>query len=165
MPRDGINRRAIAKLQKKIQREFDKRPIRIALETDGSDLGVGTTIYNGPVFQGDVNGAQLAWDNQSVSQVQHTQQIAPGFESIAQAVVETLKELSAIGLVDADLEDADKAGRDVLAEVTAAEPDRSKIRRALAALRGVLAPVALGMAGATGQELAREAIERLSTTF
>jgi hypothetical protein len=38
MARDGINRQAIAKMMRDIQREFDKHPIRVPVETDGPAL-------------------------------------------------------------------------------------------------------------------------------
>jgi hypothetical protein len=173
MARDGINRQAIAKMMRDIQREFDKHPIRVPIETDGPALPTGTTfgsaIYNGPVIHGDVTGAQLAWGNQTVHQTQNqTQQIAPGFEAPAQAVVRTLEQLPAVGLAEQDQQDAEGAARDVLTEVTQSAPDRRKIRRALSALKGLLAPVATGLAAGAGegaQEWAKTAIEQLGKPF
>jgi hypothetical protein len=56
MPRSGIDRRAVAKMMKDIQREFDKHPIRVPVEVDDpkipSGANFGTSIYNGPVIQG-----------------------------------------------------------------------------------------------------------------
>jgi hypothetical protein len=174
MARDGINRQAIAKMMRDIQREFDKHPIRVPVETDGPALpptgaAFGHTVYNGPVFHGDANGAQLAWGNQTVKQTQNqTQQIAPGFEAIATAVVRTLEQLPAVGLAAHDQQDAEGAAREILTEVTQSEPDRGKIRRALTALKGFLAPVAIGLAAGAGegaQEWARTAIDQLGTPF
>jgi hypothetical protein len=110
-------------MMKNIQREFDKHPIRVPVETDGPALPTGTpfghTIYNGPVFHGDANGAQLAWGNQTVNQTQNqTQEIAPGFEAIATAVVRTLEQLPAVGLAAQDQQDAEDVAREVLTEVT-----------------------------------------------
>jgi hypothetical protein len=173
MPRDGINRQAIAKMMRDIQREFDKHPIRVPVETDGPALPTGatygSTVYNGPVFHGDANGAQLAWGNQTVNQIQNrSQQIAPGFEAIAQAVVRTLERLPAVGLTEQDQQDAEDAAREILTEVTEPEPDRGKVRRALSALKGLLAPVAVGLTAGTAegaQEWAKTAIEQLGTPF
>jgi hypothetical protein len=169
MARDGIDRRAIDKLTKDLQREFDKHPIRIPMETDGPEFSSSTTIYNGPVFHGSADGAQLAWDNQTVGQVQHqTQQIAPGFEAIAQAVVRILEQLATADLTEEDRQDAESAADEVLAEVTRPEPDRKKIRRGLSALKGLLAPVATGLAAGTAegaQEWAKMAIEQLGSSF
>ncbi|MEV6868478.1 hypothetical protein AB0M44_46810 [Streptosporangium subroseum] len=171
--RGGVNKRNIAKLAKNIQREFDKHPIHVPIEADGPDLPegatLGNTIYNGPVFHGSADGAQLAWNNETVTQTQNqTQQIAPGFEAIAKAVVLTLEQLPAVGLAKEDQQDAEEAAREVLTEVTREEPDRGKIRRGLSALKGFLAPMATGLsagAGAGAQDWARTAIEQLGTPF
>jgi len=124
---------------------------------------------NGPVVYGDVHGAQLAWGNQTVTQnQQQTQQIAPGFEAIAQAVADTLRQLPAFGLPEEDQQDAEAVANEVLVEVTRSKPDRGKIRRALAALRGFLMPVASGaVAGAEegARELAHKAIEQIGSSF
>jgi hypothetical protein len=80
----------------------------------------GTSIYNGPVIQGDANGAQLAWNNEIVTQtaVSRTEQIAPGFEAIAQAVVRTLEQLPLVGLPEDDQREAEAAANEILVEVT-----------------------------------------------
>ncbi len=161
-------------MTREIQREFDKHPIRVPVQADppappgGLGMG-GTTIFNGPVIHGSADGAQLAWGNDTVHQVQNpTEHIAPGFEAVAQAVVKTLTQLSGAGLAEDDRQEAEAAARDVLAEVTQPEPDRGKIRRALSSLKGFLAPVAMGLAegGAEGaHEWARMAIEQLGKPF
>lgn len=170
MARVSIDRRAIAQYMKLMQEEFDKHPIRIPVTADPAAPGAPTpqtTIYNGPVFHGDANGAQLAWGNQAVNQnQQRTEQIAPGFEAIAAAVAEALKGLPAVGLPEEDEQDATAAANEVLAEVTQSNPDRGKIRAALARVRGYLAPIA--MAGATGategvHDWAKTAVEQLAT--
>jgi hypothetical protein len=54
----------------------------------------------------------------------------------------------------------------VLTEVTKSEPNRGRIRRALIALKGFFAPVAIGLskgAGQGAQELAKKAIEHIDT--
>ncbi|WP_229327457.1 hypothetical protein [Streptomyces sp. UNOC14_S4] len=166
MASDGIDRRAIEKLMKNMQREFDKYPINVPLTADGSVVPAGSTVYNGPVFHGSAEGAQLAWGNTSVVQTQNqTQQVAPGYEGIAQAVTAALENLDAAGLAEEDRQDAEEAAGEVLTEVTRAEPDRGKIRRALSAVKGVLAPVATGLAAGAeegAQEWARTVIEQLS---
>jgi hypothetical protein len=59
-----------------------------------------------------------------------------GFEAIAQAVVSTLEQLPAAGLVEEDLREAEATADEVPTEVTRPEPDRGRIRRAVTALRG-----------------------------
>jgi hypothetical protein len=106
----NINRHEIDRMFRDIQQEFARHgPIRIPVETERAegDYAPGTTIYNGPVFQGDVNGnAQLAWGNNTVSQEQHVEQIASGFEPVAEAVAALLAQLPAFGLSPDDQEDA-----------------------------------------------------------
>lgn len=178
MARSGfkINQQGIRKMMREIQREMDKHPVKARIEADtaGVSLGsgaavAGANVFNGPVIHGDVNGAQLAWGNTTVNQTQNRgEQIAPGFEALAQAVVDALRQLPTMGVGEEDIEDAAAAGEDVLNEVVQAEPDRGKIRRAVAALRGYLAPVATGAvdgAAAGSEEAARAIIERLSTAL
>jgi hypothetical protein len=98
----------------------------------------------------------------------HTEPITPGFEPLAQAVVLTLEQLRAAGLPEEDVEDAEAAGEEVLAEVTKPDPDRGVIRRALKALKGCLTPIAMGLSAGTAdgaQEWAKTAIEQLGTPF
>ncbi len=131
MAGSSINKREIARLMQGIQKEFDKHPIRVPVSADPSIPPVGgTTVYNGPIILGDAKGAQLSWNNQTVSQSLHaqTEQIAPGFEAIAQAVAKTLEGLSGVGLTDDDRQDAEAAAKEVLTEVVQAEPDRGKVR-------------------------------------
>jgi len=131
--------------------------------------GSTSTTINGPVFHSSADGAQLAWNSQTVTQIHNeAPQAAPGFEAIAQAVADTLRQLPAIGLPAENQEDAEAAGNEVLAEVVRDEPNRGRIRRAVAAMRGYLAPVAAGAAigaGEGAQELARHAIEQLGSSF
>lgn len=125
--------------------------------------------HNGPVINVHGDRAQLAWGNQSVIQNQSdSEQIAPGFEAIAQAVVSTLQELAGAGLPADDKRAAEDAAQVVLAEVVKENPDRGVVRRGVAMLKGLLSPVALGMtAGAAGgaEEWARTAIEQLGNPF
>ncbi|MBQ1076388.1 hypothetical protein KBX06_24990 [Micromonospora sp. C31] len=135
-----------------------------------SHAGFGTTInHYGPVIHGNVDRTQLAWGNNTVSQARsHTEQVAPGFELIAKAVADTVEKLAAVGLSEDDLREARVAAADVFVEAAQTEPDRGKVRRAVNALKGFLAPVAMGVvAGSTAgaQEWARTAIEQLSVPF
>jgi hypothetical protein len=173
VPESSINKAGIARLMAEMQHEFDQHPIRVPLRSDASDLAGNaagnTTIYNGPVIHGNADGALLAWGNESVNQTQaRSEQIAPGFEAITQAVVRTLEGLTVAGLAEDDRTDAESAASEVLAEVTRSEPDRAKIRRALTVLKGVLAPVAAGLAtgaAAGAQDWARTAVEQLGAQF
>ncbi|MFG2894104.1 hypothetical protein [Streptomyces sp. NPDC048248] len=92
--------------------------------------------------------------------------MAPGFEALADRVSELLGQLPQSGLADRDREDAESAAREVLAAITQPDaPEEGRLRRALAMLKGALAPVATGVAAGTAvgaQEWARTAIEGLT---
>lgn len=163
----SINRAAIAQMTRDIQREFDKHTIKVSVESDGSFPTGNTTIFNGPVIHGDANGAQLAWGNEMVTQ-HRQEQVAPGYEILAQALVSTLQQLPAAGLSAADQQDAESAAREALHALTQGEPDSGVLRRAVAALKGHLAQLAAGLAiGAEqgAEEWAKTAIQHLHFPF
>ncbi|MEU6218481.1 hypothetical protein ABZ845_13320 [Streptomyces sp. NPDC047022] len=123
--------------------------------------------YDGPVFNAEVSGAQFAWNNDAVTQnQQNNSAVAPGFEALAALVTNLLRELPQAGLADPDREDAESAAREVLATIARPDvPEDGRLRRALAMLRGALAPVATGVVAGTAagaQEWARQAIEGLT---
>src|SRR5258708_12483701 len=100
----SINRQEIARMTREIQREFDKHPIRVPVQADppappgGLGMG-GTTIFNGPVIHGSADGAQLAWGNDTVHQVQNpTEHIPPGFQPVPHPLLNPLTHLSAPAL-------------------------------------------------------------------
>ncbi|UJW32434.1 hypothetical protein L3Q67_01190 [Saccharothrix sp. AJ9571] len=167
---DGINRQGIQGLVAGIQAEFDKQgPIRVPVETGLPQLpALGTTInYNGPVLQGDMTNAQIAWNAQHVTQNQQhtTSTVAPGYEELARFITDLLQSLPAVGLPDQDRADAEEAAQEALAEITEAEPEKSKLRKCINVLKGVFAPLAAGYtAGATetATEWSKTALEALS---
>lgn len=123
--------------------------------------------YDGPVFNGDVSHAQFAWNNDTVTQNQQDNSaVAPGFEALAALVGDLLRQLPQAGLGAQDREDAEAAAQDVLAEITGPRaPEQGRLRRAVAALKGALAPVATGVATGTAlgaQEWAQSAIGSLT---
>jgi len=174
----NIDKRAIAKMTREIQREFDRNPVRIPVEAEAPvphrwlQQGAGhSTIYNGPVFMNStVQGAQLAWQNDSASQVQGgAEPVATGFEALAELMVEVLQRLPGSGLAEADMNVAVEAGEEVLKEVTAPTPDPGRIRRAVAAVKGTLISLATGAAGGAAagvssatEEWAQHAIEQFT---
>jgi hypothetical protein len=99
---------------------------------------------------GSADHAQLAWNNQTATQSQaRTEQVAPGYEAIAQAMAELLQRLPELGLGHDDQQDVVEQATVVLAEVVTPEPDRTKVRRALNFVRGVLTTLGIkGLAGA-----------------
>lgn len=123
--------------------------------------------YHGPVFNDRVSGAQLAWNNETVTQnQQNNSAVAPGFEALAALMTDLLRQLPEAGLADRDREDAEAAAQEVLAEITGPEPpEQGRLRRAVNALKGALAPVATGIAAGTtigAQEWAQSAIGSLT---
>jgi hypothetical protein len=123
---------------------------------------------NAPVVQVNGDGANLAWQNQTVNQTARTEQIAPGFEDIAQAIVTVRKWLPALELSEEDQKEAKSIADEVLGEVTKSKPNRGKIRRALRWFKGLLAPIAIGASKGVGegvQQLAADAIKQLDKTF
>jgi len=135
--------------------------------TEGENVADTVNNYDGPVFNAEVSGSQLAWNSTNVTQNQqhNTSTVAPGFEELAALVADVLRRLPQTGLSPEDREDAEAVAGEVLAEITSAEPEKGKVRRALAMLRGLLAPVATGaIAGVAAgtQEWAQAAISGLA---
>jgi hypothetical protein len=137
-------------------------------------VGDQSSTVSGPVIGGNADGARMAWGNRDVDQSQtDTQQVvAPGFESVAEAIARLLEGLPTAGLPEQDQQDVQAAAEDVLAEVNEPEPDRGKVRRLLASVRGLLTPIATKVAteiatgaGQGAEEWARTAIEHLPTHF
>lgn len=132
------------------------------------DLAGGNRFY-GPVIHGNVTDSQLAWGNQTVSQSggQHDEAVAPGFEEIAAVVSKIVAEAANFGLNDDGKGDIEAVGRELLTEVETGEPDRGKIRRWVASLKGILTPLAVQAGAGAGEgvhELAQQAVEALGNT-
>jgi hypothetical protein len=103
-----------------------------------------------------------------VKQTVRREQIAPGFEAIAAAVVNALDQLPALSLSEQDHQEAEAVAYQVIDEVTQSTPDRGWIRRGLTALKGFFWPVAKGLstgAGEGAQELAKTVIQELDKAF
>ncbi|MBB2946928.1 hypothetical protein FB565_006696 [Actinoplanes lutulentus] len=153
-------------------------PIRADITTDGIDCatdwkgdvaeylrnqrGYGPTINQGPVFHGNTQGGQWAWGNRDVTQNHTVTEIAPGFEPLAHAVATILAGLPAYGLDPDDRQDAEDAANEVLAEVSRPQPEPRRVRRAVAALRGFLMPIAATAARNEVQVLAQHGIDQLN---
>ncbi|MGV9366956.1 hypothetical protein [Amycolatopsis sp. NPDC003731] len=130
------------------------------------------TNYHGPVFNGDMTGAQVAWGNEAVTQNQQnaSRTVAPGYEALAKLVTDLLQQFPQVGLAEAELRDAEEAGNEVLVEITGTKaPEPGRLRRAVRGLRGILAPIATGVVAGTAagaQDWAKASIEALhSITF
>jgi hypothetical protein len=143
---------------------------RATIVVNQQTVSSASSTYHGPVFHGSVDGAQLAWNNQSVAQHNRVEQIAAGYEALAKATTEFLRQLPTMELPPEAHEDAEAACNEVLAETIRDEPRPGAIRRSLTVLRGCLTPVATaGTVGAAtgvsdaGRAAARHAIDQLAS--
>ncbi len=151
-------------LLEELQSDMD-RLLRSEPSESQAQAEVLNVTINGPVFHGSVSQSQLAWNNNAVTQAQNKTRAIPGFEAIAEAAASVLERLPMLGLPDNDQHDATMAANEVLDEVVRSEPDQGKVRRALAALRGFLLPVATGMvegAGDGARELAETLVKQIN---
>lgn len=168
-----INRQAIARFTRNLQREFDKNPIRVPIETDTSRIGFqpAATVnnYHGPVVTVNGDNAQIAWDSETVDQTQnHVEQIVPGYEQLAQLLTDMLANLSNFTLGEDDAADAQESAQAVLREVVKERPDQGIVRRGVNMLKGLFAPIATGAAAgvsAESAETARTLIELLGASL
>lgn len=188
------NKRELAKfakdytteLQRRLQAEARRRPIRVPIETEARpDRGVGyfrpfaagapypqpttTATYNGPVIYQTGDGNFQVAVGGRVNQEQHRiGAVAAGYEQIAELVAEVLERLPDLGLDDADVVDADDAGRTIVDEVTKEQPDKGRIRRSLKIITATLTPIATGLVtgAATGvREWAQRVVEHLTQSL
>ncbi|GAA1484699.1 hypothetical protein [Brachybacterium fresconis] len=168
-----INKQAIRKMSREIEREFAKNPVRVPLQAEHSavSLPAATTVnnYNGPVVTVNGDHAQLAWDNQNVTQTQeHSEQVAPGYEQLAQLLTDILASLSSFQLDETDGAELRENANLVLQEVVKSEPDQGIVRRGVTLIKGLLAPISAGLGKAATEETAeaaREVIDALGTSL
>lgn len=167
-----INKSEINKMMKGIQREFDKYPINVPVNAESPGLRVPGPTYNGPVINVQGDHTQIAWDNQTVNQTNTVASgnITAGFEPLSQAVVSILREIHSSGLGISDIEEVEKAGSEILAEVVKDEPDHAVIKRSVTYVKGLLAPLlthaeegAVEGAGESAFGWASAAVEALGT--
>lgn len=166
-----INKQAIRKMSREIEKEFAKNPVRVPLEADASCMtfpaSTITNNYHGPIVTVHGDNAQLAWDTQTVNQTQN-QDIAPGYEELAKVVTGLLASLPALGLSRDDEQEAKATAESVLGEVVKDEPDQGRVKRGITMLRGLLAPLATGVGTAVSgeaAELSKTLIEGLGSTL
>ncbi|MFK8845196.1 hypothetical protein [Streptomyces sp. Ac-502] len=129
-----------------------------------------TGKVQGPVTYGNVVGSSLAWGDGSENSARTDgRKVAPEFEALIEAVADTLRQLRSLAVAEEVLDDAAAIEAAILDEAGRDRPDRGAVRRAVAALKGYLAPIAAGAvaagAAAGGDETARVLIERLGGAF
>lgn len=167
------NKRNLDRFQRELQQELDQRPVTVPVQADPSAiLPPATTVnnYHGPIVTVTGDGAQITWDNDgAVTQAQgDVQQVAPGYEKLAELITDLLASVDALGLEPADAEEVRSSAGSVLGEVVREEPDRGAVRRGVTMLKGLLAPIATGAAaGVSGEsaEAARQVIDALGTSL
>lgn len=168
-----INKQAIRKMSREMEREFAKNPVRVPLEAapPAGAIPAATTVnnYNGPVVTVNGDHAQLAWDSQSVTQTQaNSEQIAAGYERLAQVLADMLANLPSFQLNENDEAEIRENTNIVLQEVVKPEPDQSIVRRCVTLIKGLLAPISAGLEKAVTGEMAkaaRDIIETLGTSL
>lgn len=169
-----INERGMKDMERQLQRRVAKMSIKVPVTAVPADVasfgGGGATVvnnYHAPVVTVNGDNAQLAWNSESVNQSQ-TSEIAEGYSPLAAAVSELLASLEALGLGEDDAKAVQDESHAVLTEVTKAEPDAEVVKRKVVTLRGLLAPVLIGVSNAvTGEsaETARDLLEKLTTAL
>ena len=167
----SINKRAIAAMTRELQREFDRNgPIRIPVNISGPAIP-GSTVnnYHGPVITGGtVVNPQFAYNNNTANQAQQTADASPRYQELIELITAILREVRTVEISGDDRQDVESAADDLLSETSRPEPQWGKLRRALALLRGTLAPIAAGAVTGTAegtQEWAKTVIENLPHTL
>jgi hypothetical protein len=104
------------------------------------------TSTGGPQFHGPIHGSQIAIGNQDVSQLQYVAADGGLGDRLARSVNSVLEALESLRL-DPEGEAAVRQDAEAaLEEATQPEPDVRRVRRLLARIQVVLAPIAAGAA-------------------
>lgn len=166
----SINKRAIAKLQKDIQREFDKRPVEVPINTDmatRSRAPQPSTVnhYHAPVVTVNGGQAQVAWGDGTIKQQQQdVSQVAEGYQELARIIADILAKLDNLPLTEEDNQYTRENAEALLTEVVKAEPDKGVVRQGVTLVKGLLASITTGVnqaVTAQSADYARETIEAL----
>jgi hypothetical protein len=151
-----INEQGMREMERRLQQRFSKMRLTVPVQAEVSDSGLADAISSLPDGGGNIivvgDRAQIVSNSQNVVQAHENSIVRPEFGPISLAVTQLLESLDQLALTDEDRELARDTATDVLGEVTKADPDRGRLRRWLATLRGVLVPLAAGAAeGATSE--------------
>lgn len=162
-------------LQKGIDQETRRHPVRIPIQTEGhsrssrSPFSTGptmnTTNYHGPVTVGDGNHVQVASGNTGpVEQHLDDTEIPADYAALVQAVNQLISYLPALGLDEDSIHQIEKESEVVFAEVVRDTPDRGLLSRTVTMLKGLLASVSAGV-GAAATDESRELASGLIRQF
>lgn len=166
-------------LQRDFEREAKRNPIRIPIEPESIPQVrnvsseqkspnlpmVQNNTYNGPVVHGDGASIQFASTiSGDVSQNQE-EQVADGFEQLAEVLGKLIASLPHLGLTEDEAGELATAANTVLQETTNEAPDHSLISRGVNQIKGLLSAVALGIKEAltdSSKETSLELIKELT---
>lgn len=155
-PRGGTERRYVSKVK------INNVPAIPHMSHIAVDWGQpprdATVAQQGPTVINISGHARVVWNNSGRVDQSQSAPVATGFEDLARAVDEALGVLRRLELAPDNLELGEESAREVLEEVIKPEPDRSRVRRALAGLRLVLTSAASGAAGGTVEELVQQLV-------
>lgn len=99
--------------------------------------------------------------------VDNSTSVAPGYEEIARILHDLLATLPRLPVPEPDQEALRDEAAAVLGEVVSVEPDRRLIKRALNSIRGLLAPLVIGVnqaVTAESAEFARHTIDQITSS-
>jgi hypothetical protein len=109
---------------------------------DARNFGTSSTTHvHGPTFNGDMAGAQMAWNNTAVTQNQRTAiaRAAEQYQDLARIVAIVLEQLPERDVTDQEHEDVQVAASAVSSEMTGpSAPESGRLRRAVKFLSGTL---------------------------
>ncbi|WP_166878012.1 hypothetical protein [Salinibacterium sp. ZJ450] len=113
----------------------------------------GSQVFNAPVVMVSGGQANVAWDGGSTN-TQNLSPISEGYEDLAKTLTEAIGLLSGANDIDSDERElGEEAAKAALSEITKPEPDRKRIKGALAALRGILTTAANSASGSAAKVL------------
>ena len=183
LSKSGDRQRWVRDLQRNLQRDFEREarrnPIKIPIEpesipqvrnvsgerTSPNLPMVQNNTYNGPVVHGDGSSIQFASKISGDVNQNQEEQVADGFEQLAEVIGKLIANLPHLGLTGDEAEELSEAANTVLQETTSEAPDHSLISRGVNQIKGLLTAVALGFKEAltdTSKETSLELIKELT---
>lgn len=148
-----LNQAGIRQFKRELEKSLnDRDPVRVRIDADPASTGLHHTTYNGPVVIANGERAQIAWGNEQVSQVQDGTRtdVAVGYEEVAALLADLVRDLGTANLSASQELVVRRAADDALHEVSRSDPDRAAVNVCLAAVIGVLHPIAMGAAEGAG---------------
>lgn len=93
----------------------------------------------------------------------NVQQVATGYEEVADLVTRLLAGVATFKLDPQDQDELVEASESILHETVKDQPDRGVVRRGVTMLKGLLAPVASGISKAVTEETAEMARDLITS--